>query len=361
MIIESVELKDFRNYETLSLKFDRGINLFCGPNAAGKTNILEALYVGCTSKSHKSVKDRELVRFGCQESHIKLNLVKKDIPHRIDMHIKKNRSKGIALDGFPIRRASELFGAANVVFFSPEDLGIIKNGPSERRRFLDVELCQLYSLYTHDLVSYNRTMLQKNRFLREYGFRGGDDSMLEVYNEQLVKYGTGLMKIRRQFLEDLGPVILEIHKKITSGKEELLLIYENDVSEEEFASVLESRKEAELSQQICLAGPHRDDIRFQVNGIDIRRYGSQGQQRTAALSLKLAELRLVEMIAGDKPVLMLDDVLSELDRSRQNALLDSIKNIQTMLSCTGLDDFVNRNISIDKIFYVNDGKAETDG
>ena len=361
MIIKSLELADFRNYENLKIDFSSGTNILYGDNAQGKTNILEAIYVSATTKSHKGSKDKEIIRFGQEEAHIRTILDRDGAEYRVDMHLRKSKSKGIALDGQKIKRASDLIGKLNLVFFSPEDLGIIKNGPSERRRFLDVELCQLYSLYTHDLVSYNRTMLQKNRFLREYGFRGGDGSMLEVYNEQLVKYGTGLMKIRRQFLEDLGPVILEIHKKITSGKEELLLIYENDVSEEEFASVLESRREAELSQQICLAGPHRDDIRFQVNGIDIRRYGSQGQQRTAALSLKLAELRLVEMIAGDKPVLMLDDVLSELDRSRQNALLDSVKNIQTMLSCTGLDDFVNRNISIDKIFYVNDGKAETDG
>ena len=360
MIIQTAELKDFRNYETLSLAFSEGINIFCGPNAAGKTNILEALYVGCTSKSHRSAKDRELIRFGCQESHLKLNLVKKEIPHRIDMHIKKNRSKGIALDGFPIRRASELFGAANVVFFSPEDLSIIKNGPSERRRFLDVELCQLYSLYTHDLSSYNRTMLQKNRFLKELSFHNGDISMLDVYNEQLVKYGSGIIRLRRSFLEHLNDLIREIHQGLTSGKEELSLSYECNVEEEEFASVLENRKNAEMRQMMCLCGPHHDDIRFTVNGVDIRHYGSQGQQRTAALSMKLAEIRLVEQVAGDRPVLMLDDVLSELDRNRQTALLDSVGNIQTMLSCTGLDDFVNNRFHIDKIFYVNDGKVETD-
>ena len=180
MYIESIELKDFRNYESLLLPLDKGVNILYGDNAQGKTNVLEALYVGCTSKSHRSVKDREMIRFSMEEAHIKLNLRKKDVPYRIDMHIKKNKSKGIALNGVPIRRASQLFGLANLVFFSPEDLSIIKNGPSERRRFMDMELCQLDRLYIHDLIAYNRVLMQRNKLLKELSFREDYRDMLEA-------------------------------------------------------------------------------------------------------------------------------------------------------------------------------------
>ena len=196
MIIESIDLKDFRNYRELSLEPVKGINILYGDNAQGKTNLLEAVYVGCTSKSHRAVKDRELINFDSDESHIKINLKKNDVPYRIDMHIKKNRSKGIALNGMALRRASELFGIAKVVFFSPEDLSIIKNGPGERRRFTDMELCQLDRLYTHDLISYNRVINQKNILLKSITDEAELHQMLDIYNSQLVKYGSGVIRKR---------------------------------------------------------------------------------------------------------------------------------------------------------------------
>lgn len=355
MIIHSLELKDFRNYEQLRIDLDDGINIFHGDNAQGKTNILESVYVGCTSKSHKASKDRELIRFGCEESHIKLRLEKKEVPHRIDMHIKKNQSKGIALDGIPIRRASELFGIANLVMFSPEDLGIIKNSPSERRRFLDLELCQLNRIYTHFLISYNRLINQKNKLLKEIGAMQGLQEMLSVYNEQLIEYGSELIRARALFVKELNRTMQEVHSKITDGKETIEVRYEANTSEEQFAAQLKKYGEQELRQRMCLVGPHRDDLAFRINDVDIRRYGSQGQQRTAALSLKLSEIRLVEEMTKDRPVLLLDDVLSELDRSRQTMLLSAVGGIQTIITCTGLDDFVGHRFRIDRTFYVKDG------
>ena len=315
------------------------------------------IYVCCTTKSHKSSKDKEIIRFGTDESHIKLSLVRDGVPYRIDMHLKKNKTKGIAVDGIPIRKASQLFGLVNVVFFSPEDLNIIKNGPSERRRFIDMELCQLDKVYVHSLVQYNKVLLQRNKLLKELGFHPEYEATLDVWDEQLVRFGKEVIKARRAFIDQLGDIIKELHTKLSGGKENIEVIYDPDTEEEELEAAVRKSRQQDMKQKTTLAGPHRDDISFVVNGIDIRRFGSQGQQRTAALSLKLSELELVKKISRDDPVLLLDDVLSELDSSRQNQLLDAIQDIQTMITCTGLEDFVNHRFHIDKIFKVEEGKV----
>lgn len=357
MIIESIELKNYRNYEELHMELNQGTNILYGDNAQGKTNVLESVYVCCTSKSHRSAKDRDIIRFGQDESHIKLQIRKNNIPCRIDMHLKKNKTKGIAVDGIPIRKASQLFGLVNVVFFSPEDLNIIKNGPSERRRFIDMELCQLDKVYVHSLVQYNKVLLQRNKLLKELGFHPEYEATLDVWDEQLVRFGKEVIKARRAFIDQLGDIIKELHTKLSGGKENIEVIYDPDTEEEELEAAVRKSRQQDMKQKTTLAGPHRDDISFVVNGIDIRRFGSQGQQRTAALSLKLSELELVKKISRDDPVLLLDDVLSELDSSRQNQLLDAIQDIQTMITCTGLEDFVNHRFHIDKIFKVEEGKV----
>ena len=357
MIIESIELKNYRNYKNLQLELSPGTNIFYGDNAQGKTNILESVYVCCTTKSHKGSKDKEMIRFGEDEAHIKLTVRKQDVPYRIDMHLKKNKTKGIAVDGIPIRKASQLFGLVNVVFFSPEDLNIIKNGPSERRRFIDMELCQLDKVYVHSLVQYNKVLLQRNKLLKELGFHPEYEATLDVWDEQLVRFGKEVIKARRAFIDQLGDIIKELHTKLSGGKENIEVIYDPDTEEEELEAAVRKSRQQDMKQKTTLAGPHRDDISFVVNGIDIRRFGSQGQQRTAALSLKLSELELVKKISRDDPVLLLDDVLSELDSSRQNQLLDAIQDIQTMITCTGLEDFVNHRFHIDKIFKVEEGKV----
>ena len=355
MIIESIELKNYRNYEELHMELNEGTNILYGDNAQGKTNILEAVYVCCTSKSHKSAKDRDIIRFDQDESHIKMQVRKNGVPYRIDMHLKKNKPKGIAIGGVPIRRASELFGIANVVCFSPEDLNIIKNGPSERRRFIDMELCQLNKLYVHALVQYNKVLVQRNKLLKELSFRPDYGETLDVWDMQLVNYGKEVMKFRKEFISQLNEMIHEIHARLSGRKEDLVIYYEPDTDCELFEEALKRGRPQDLKQKTTLCGPHRDDISFFVNGIDIRKFGSQGQQRTAALSLKLSELELVKQLIHDRPILLLDDVLSELDAGRQNHLLNAINDIQTIITCTGLDDFVNNRFKIDKIFKVIDG------
>lgn len=355
MIIESMELEDYRNYQSLQINFSAGTNIFYGDNAQGKTNILEGIYVCSTTKSHRGAKDKEIIRFGQEESHIKLCIRKDGVPYRIDMHLKKHRTKGIAINGVPIRKVSELFGIANIVFFSPEDLNIIKNGPAERRRFIDLELCQLNKLYVHALANYNKVILQRNKLLKDLFIHPEYESTLEVWDEQLLAYGMQVIRERQRFIEQLNQIIQDIHGSLTGNKEHLELKYEPNIESDRFAELLRKSREQEIRQKTTLVGPHRDDISFSVNQIDIRKFGSQGQQRSAALSLKLSEIQLVKQMIHDYPVLLLDDVLSELDSSRQNHLLNHINQIQTMITCTGLDDFVEHRFPIDRIFHVVDG------
>lgn len=355
MIIKSLELANFRNYEELNISFDKGTNILYGDNAQGKTNILEAIYVSATTKSHKGSKDKEIINFYKEEAHIRTYLDKENVETRVDMHLRKNKSKGIAIDGQKIKKAADLMGLLNVVFFSPEDLSIIKDGPAERRRFSDMELCQLDSFYLYNLNHYNKIIGQRNKLLKDMYFQPELRETLNIWDSQLVSFGSKIIERREQFVKQLGDIIFDIHKKLSGGKEELVIAYEPDVSIEDFEKQMKYNQDKDIRLKQTTTGPHRDDFSFVVNGVDIRKYGSQGQQRTAALSLKLSEIELVKKISKDTPVLLLDDVLSELDSNRQNYLLNSIGNIQTIITCTGLDEFINNRFEINKIFKVTNG------
>lgn len=355
MILKSLELANFRNYEELNISFDKGTNILYGDNAQGKTNILEAIYVSATTKSHKGSKDKEIINFNKEEAHIRTYLEKENVETRVDMHLRKNKSKGIAIDGQKIKKAADLMGLLNVVFFSPEDLSIIKDGPAERRRFADMELCQLDSFYLYNLNHYNKIIGQRNKLLKDMYFQPELKETLNIWDSQLISFGSKIIERREQFVKQLGDIIFDIHKKLSGGKEELVIAYEPDVSIEDFEKQMKYNQDKDIRLKQTTTGPHRDDFSFVVNGVDIRKYGSQGQQRTAALSLKLSEIELVKKISKDTPVLLLDDVLSELDSNRQNYLLNSIGNIQTIISCTGLDEFINNRFEINKIFKVTNG------
>jgi len=355
MIIKSLELSNYRNYETLSIEFDSGTNILYGDNAQGKTNILEAVYLSGTTKSHRGSKDKEIIRFDQEEAHIKAIVIKNENEYSIDIHLKKNKAKGIAINRIPIKKASELFGILNIVVFSPEDLNIIKEGPSMRRRFLDSELCQLDKIYLSDLTKYNKLLLQRNKLLKDIYYKPDLKGTLEVWDMQLVETGKKIIERRKRFIEELCPVVNEIHKSITGDKEDLYICYEPDVSEEDFERILRKNVDKDLRYGSTSNGPHHDDMLFLINDVDIRKFGSQGQQRTSALSLKLSEIKLVEGMIKEKPILLLDDVLSELDSSRQNFLLNNISNTQTIVTCTGLDEFVKNRFEINKIFKIVSG------
>ena len=360
MYIKSLELNNYRNYDNLSIEFERGTNILYGNNAQGKTNILESIYVASTTKSHRGSKDREIINFEKDEAHIKATVMKKDVPIRIDIHLKKNKSKGIAINGIPIRKASELFGILNVVFFSPEDLNIIKNGPAERRRFIDLELCQLDKIYVHNLVNYNKIVNQRNKLLRDLGFNYDKElvSTLDIWDMQLADYGAKIITRRNQFIDEINEIIYGIHRNITNGKEELIIRYEPNITGNNIYEELVRSRDKDLKLKTTSVGPHRDDISFLNKKIDIRKFGSQGQQRTAALSLKLSEIELVKSIIKDTPILLLDDVLSELDSNRQRHLLGNLYNVQTIITCTGLDEFVENRFNIDNIYKVVEGTVE---
>ena len=357
MIIQSIELRNFRNYENLEIHFDNGTNIFYGDNAQGKTNILEAVYLSGTTKSHKGSRDKEMIRFGETESHIRTKVLKNDKEYQIDMHLRKSGSKGVAVNKIPIKKASELFGILNIVFFSPEDLNIIKNGPAERRRFIDLELCQLDKLYLSDLSSFNKVLNQRNKLLKDLSFRKDLVDTLPMWDIQLLEYGRRIIQKRKKFVAELNEIITEIHSNISGGREKLILNYEPSVREESFEEELLKARPRDMKICQTTVGPHRDDMRFSVDNIDIRKYGSQGQQRTSALSLKLSEIDLVKRSIHNTPVLLLDDVLSELDSNRQNYLLNSIADIQTMITCTGLEEFVKNRFCINKIFQVVSGNV----
>lgn len=359
MVIKSLELSNFRNYDFLNIEFDKGTNILFGDNAQGKTNILEAIFLCATTKSHKGSKDRDIVNFNAEEAHIRTYLEKNQDEIRIDMHLRKSKSKGIAIDGTRIKKAAELLGIMNVVFFSPEDLSIIKNGPAERRRFVDMELCQLDSFYLYNLNHYNKIVNQRNKLLKDLYMNPSLRDTLNIWDSQLVSFGSKIIERRIAFVEQLNDIIHDIHKRLSGGKEDLRIVYEPDVEESEFERALFMGQERDIRMKMTAVGPHRDDFSFMVGDIDIRKFGSQGQQRTAALSLKLSEIELVKKMTKDTPVLLLDDVLSELDSNRQNYLLDSIGDIQTIITCTGLDDFVNDRFEINKVFQVVNGTVST--
>lgn len=355
MIIKSIELADYRNYDSLKLQFDKGTNILYGDNAQGKTNILEAIFVAATTKSHKGSKDREIIRFDREEAHIRTYLEKGGVETRVDMHLRSSKSKGIAVDGQKLKKAADLLGMCNVVFFSPEDLGIIKNGPSERRRFVDMELCQLDSFYLYNLNHYNKIVNQRNKLLKDMYLNPDLKETLSIWDMQLVSFGSKIIERRRLFVEQLNEIIYGIHKKLSGDREELKIIYEPDVEAEEFEKKLKYSQDRDMRSKTTSVGPHRDDFSFVAGNIDIRKFGSQGQQRTAALSLKLSEIELVKKITKDTPILLLDDVLSELDSNRQNYLLNSIGDIQTIITCTGLEEFVNNRFEINRVFKVSEG------
>ena len=220
MIIKSLELLDYRNYENLQINFDKGINILYGDNAQGKTNILESIYVCATTKSHRGSRDREMIRFDKEDSHIRMYVEKDKIEHKIDIHLKKNKTKGAAIDGIPIKKSSELMGMVNVVFFSPEDLAIIKSGPAERRHFIDMELCQLNRVYLHDISNYNKVVNQRNNLLKQAYYQESLKATLDVWDEQLVRYGIRVIREREKFIETLNELIYPIHRKLRKRKSE---------------------------------------------------------------------------------------------------------------------------------------------
>ncbi len=357
MRINSLELTDFRNYEYLELPLLPGVNILCGDNAQGKTNILESIFLAATTKSHRGTKDSEMIRFGKEEAHIRVIAQKDELVMRVDMHLRSHKTKGIAIDGEKLKKAGQLMGKIKIVLFSPEDLAVIKDSPAMRRRFMDMELCQLDSFYLYNLTNYNRLVQQRNKLLKDLSFQPDMADTLDIWDDQLFSYGSKLIERREAFIAQIREITGELHHKLTNGKEEMEITYEPGVRVEEYREALKKSRDKDIRLRQTTVGPHRDDFSYVANQVDLRKFGSQGQQRTAALSLKLSEIELIKKLTKDTPVLLLDDVLSELDESRQTQLLNIMGDIQTVVTCTGVDEFVKQRMKIDKIYRVENGKV----
>ena len=357
MIIQSMELSNFRNYERESFLFHEGTNVLYGDNAQGKTNVLEAIYFGGTTKSHKGSRNSEIIRSGCNDAHLRYFIQKNSRTSKVEFHIKKGGSKGIAIDGIPIKNSSELLGLSNLIFFSPEDLGIIKDGPEVRRRFIDMELCQLNKVYLFYLTQYKKALKQRNAALKQIQEKKELLPTLEIWDSQMAKFGVKIIELREEFIGQLNEIMKVKHRSLTGGREEIDISYHPNCRQNDLENQLFLNHDRDVYMGTTTVGPHRDDMVFKDGDKDLRKYGSQGQKRTAALSLKMSEIEIVERTIGEKPILLLDDVLSELDRSRQNYLLENIKGIQTIITCTGLEEFVKNGVNIDRTFEIINGSS----
>lgn len=358
MFIKKIILFNYRNYKNLNLSFGKNINIFIGDNAQGKTNILEAIYYCAFAKSHRTSKDKELVNWNKEIAHLGLSISKRRLDKNIEINILKNGKKEIIVNSIKIKKIGELFGIFNVVMFSPEDLKIIKESPGIRRRFLDMEICQFDNKYYYNLVKYNKVLSERNSILKN---RNLNIDMLDVYDRQLASYGKYILEMRIRYIDKINFYGNKIHKDITMQKEDINFEYYSTIKnlddiENNFYELLVKNRKKDIEKGITSIGPHRDDFLVYINGIEIKSYGSQGQQRTAVLSMKFSSLRIIKDVTSEYPVLLLDDVLSELDFSRKKYILSSIKDIQTIITCTGISD-INEYLDSDyKIYKVKDGE-----
>jgi DNA replication and repair protein RecF len=362
MVINEVFLKNVRNYGEVNVGLGNGINILYGNNAQGKTSLLEGIYYCAKGRSHRTTQDRDLVKFGETEARFTVHIKRKGgYNERIDARLCVNNGrierKGMAVNGLPIKRLSELFGTLLMVIFSPEDLMLVKSGPGERRRYVDMELCQLSAVYCHVLGRYHKALKQRNALLKniQKGTAGEDE--LFIWNAQLFEYGSKIIKMRADFIEKISSAASDIHADITDGREKLEIIYKPDVIANEFEEKLLRNTKRDVMTGTTGRGTHKDEIIFLIDGSDARVYGSQGQQRTASLSAKLAEIDVIIAEKREVPVLMLDDVFSELDGERAKRLVGKIGGAQAVITCTGVEDALNRfgGEKADR-FHVSDGK-----
>lgn len=354
MYIKSLTVDCYRNYNHQTARFSDKINFVVGRNAQGKTNLLEAVYLCSVGKSARTPRDKELIGYDKVRATVRLTACKAYGEDKVEISLFKNSPKRVSINGMPISRIGELMGVVSTVFFSPDEMRIVKESPADRRRFMDIALCQMSKTYFYLLTRYNKILLQRNKLLKSGSVT---DDALDVWDMQLVEAGSKIIKTRRGFIANLSVVAGECHSYLTGGEERLELGYESidggtaDEIKEAFVAQLKADRARDRLCGYTHSGPHKDDIAFKIADKDIRSFGSQGQQRTASLALKLAEVEIVGR-RGEYPVLLLDDVLSELDISRQKRLISKIKNYQTIITCTHIDDELLRELSDYSCIYI---------
>lgn len=366
MYLEELELKNFRNYRTIKVEFSPQINVLIGKNAQGKTNLLEAIYVLAMARSHRTNNDRELICFKQKDAFLAGRVTRKlgSLPLEILLN---RRGKKAKVNHLEQARLSQYIGHLNVILFAPEDLLLVKGSPTVRRRFIDMEFGQIDPRYLYNLTQYRAILKQRNNYLKQLQQKKANDLMyLEVLSEQLATFGGAIIVKRLEFLAELERYAKEIHAQITQGNENLSFKYESSLKEDLKSTeneIIANLKKGfanlqpkEIFQGTTLLGPHRDDVVFEIDQKNVQIYGSQGQQRTTALSVKLAEIELMKSQTGEYPILLLDDVLSELDGTRQTHLLKAIQGkVQTFLTTPGLSEITKKLIKEPKIFHIEAG------
>lgn len=350
MLLQKLTLRYFRNYRDLTLDFDGGVNIFSGENGQGKTNVLEAISLLSVGRSFRTIRDLDMVHFGAEDANVLAETSNNRGSFQIDIKLGRKIKKAVKINSMPIEKLQDLFGLINIVVFSPDDLKLIKDGPKERRLFLDREISQIRPKYYRTLSDYYKVLQRRNLLLKDRG----DRMMIDVYTQQLARFGYEIHCMRDLFLREISPIAKKIHGKISSGREELNLEYESNVqvkSEEEYLAVLSDAIEHDYMRGSTTRGIHRDDIALKIGEMDIRHFGSQGQKRSAAISLKLSEIQLIHQLFDEYPIVLLDDIFSELDTRRQEMLLEYVKDTQVFLTTAEPFHFEG------KVFEVKDGRV----
>lgn len=342
MLITDLKIENFRNYEKLDLNFNKNINIFYGNNAQGKTNIIESIFLSAIGKSFRTNKDKELIKFDKDFLRIEINYKKVDREGKIKIEISDKKS--VYINGIKTKKLSELLGKLNVVIFTPDDINILKNGPKMRRRFLDIMIGQLKPNYIYCLNMYLKTLEQRNIYLKQVKFDKKDPDLLDLWDLKLVEYGEKVYNYRKEFIYKIKEKINVIHKNITNNNEDINLEYISDFKDKEnFYSLLKENKNIDIMRGTTIKGIHKDDFVVYLNGKSVNTYGSQGQNRTVVLSLKMSELQVIKDEIGENPILLLDDFMSELDKERRNNFLQNIGDTQVIITCTDKLDVENLN------------------
>ena len=353
MWISEVKIKNFRNYDEQEIKLQKNINVFYGENAQGKTNIIEAIFLCSMGKSFRAKQDKEMIKINKENSIVEIEYKKIDRDAKIKIEL--NKRKSVYLNGIKIKKLSELLGNLHVVMFNPDDINVLKGGPQNRRKFLDIMISQLKPNYMHNLSLYVKTIEQRNNYLRQIKEEKKSENMLDIWDEELAKYAVIISNYRQEYMEKIKEKIKQIHTEITDNKENIEIEYLTECeSKENYINLLKQRRKLDIIKGHTTKGIHRDDFMIYINSKQLNIYGSQGQHRTAMLSLKLSELNIIEEEIGEKPILLLDDFMSELDKKRRTHFLEKIKDTQVIITCTDKIDIENKNILI---YNVKDGKV----
>ena len=353
MYIKKIKLKNFRNYSEQEIDLSKDINVFYGQNAQGKTNIVESIFLCSLGKSFRTNKEKELIKFNEKNTQIEIECQKKDREGKVIFSI--GEKKEVSINNVKIKKMSKILGKINIVLFSPEDINILKDGPAKRRKFINILISQIRPKYVYNYNIYLKLLEQRNNYLKKIEDNNFDENLLDIYDEKLAEYGFIINRYRNEFIDKIKEKINSIHKNITEEKEEIKIKYISDCEEKEsFLKKIKENRKNDIERGYTSCGIQRDDIYFFINGKKVDIYGSQGQQRTTILSLKLCELEIIKEEIGEEPILLLDDFMSELDEKRKNNFLKNMKDMQIIITCTERLNYKNLKM---KEFKVDEGKV----